>query len=291
MEDTLLSEKYLDLLKSALCSSLYEESAWQVLSGPMRHFRMSWPSRMVAHSKHALLRFLRSRNLRLVRTVTFDPKNRENGLDWPMFGFTMTGRRRMDALHKCIENVLENDIPGDLIETGVWRGGSVILMRAVLNAHNDQNRVVWCADSFEGMPVPKDSDTRVSSFADFSDREYLAVSLDQVKSNFDKFGLLDDRVRFLKGWFSDTLPDAPIQSISLLRLDGDLYASTRDALVNLYHKVSPGGFVIVDDYNSWGGCQAAINDFRKERGITEPLVEIDSHCVLWQINREGTRVR
>jgi O-methyltransferase len=72
---------------------------------------------------------------------------------------------------------------------------------------------------------------------------------------------------------------------------GSLCVSTRDALVNLYHKVSPGGFVIVDDYNSWGGCQAAINDFRKERGITEPLVEIDSHCVLWQINREGTRVR
>jgi O-methyltransferase len=160
-------------------------------------------------------------------------------------------------------------------------------MRAVLVAHNDQNRMVWCADSFEGMPVPKDADTEISSSADFSDREYLAVSLDQVKINFDKFGLLDDRVRFLKGWFSDTLPNAPIQSLSLLRLDGDLYESTRDALVSLYHKVSPGGFVIVDDYNSWGGCHAAIDDFRKEHALTEPLVEIDSHSVFWQVARNA----
>jgi O-methyltransferase len=285
MDDATFSERYLDLLKSAICASLYEESAWRFIEGPMRQHipGMSPRRRIIAKSKHLLIGFLRNHNLGLVRTIPFEQARRDNGLDWPMFGFSMTGRRRLDALHKCIDDIIENKIPGDLIETGVWRGGSVIFMRALLDVRSEHSRIVWCADSFEGMPVPKDADLRISSEADFSDRGYLAVSLAQVQNNFAKFGLLNEQVRFLKGWFSETLPTAPIKQLSLLRLDGDLYESTLDSLDNLYDKVSPGGYIIIDDYNSWGGCQTAVNDFRRRRGISEPLQDIDSHSVFWRV--------
>ena len=279
------SEKYVELLKSALCASLYDESAWRVMEGPLQQDIASYtlPRKLSAKAKHAVLAFLRRRNLRLVRAFPFDQASRDMGTDWPMFGFTMTGRRRLDALQRCIDDLLEDDIPGDFIETGVWRGGSVIFMRALLSARNDRKRTVWCADSFEGMPVPRKPDIAIPTDDDLSDMDYLNVSIEQVQRNFARFGLLDDRVKFLKGWFRDSLPTAPIQKLSLLRLDGDLYESTRDALVNLYHKVSPGGYVIVDDYNSWGGCHVAIDEFRKQHSISDPIEEIDTHAILWRV--------
>jgi O-methyltransferase len=114
--------------------------------------------------------------------------------------------------------------------------------------------------------------------------KHLAVSLDDVKRNFSAYGLLDEQVVFLKGWFKDTLPDAPIKAIAVLRLDGDYYESTRDALVNLYDKVSPGGYIIIDDYgeDSWTYCSKAVDEFRKERDITDPLIRVDRPCRFWQ---------
>ena len=157
----------------------------------------------------------------------------------------MVGRARLDNLEHCIRDVLERNVPGDFIETGVWRGGSTIFMRALLREVTDQ--VVWAADSFEGMPVPEHN----SDGWDMSRIEQLKVSLDEGKSNFARFGLLDEQVRFLQGWFKDTLPTAPINKLAILRMDGDLYNSTMDALTNLYDKLSPGGYVIVDDYKCW----------------------------------------
>jgi O-methyltransferase len=277
--------EYLDLLKSALCASLYDESAWRLVQGPIREHldRASLKDRIAGKLKHALLRALRTRNLALVRTFPFDAAIRNSGLDWPLFGYTMTGRKRLDALQSCIETLLAERIRGDLIETGVWRGGSAIFMRAVLRAHEVNDRTVWCADSFEGMPVPKEKDAAIDANSDLSDRDYLAVTLSQVHNNFARFDLLDDKVRFLKGWFCDTLPTAPIDKLALLRLDGDLYDSTMDALTNLYEKVSPGGFVIVDDYNSWGGCQTAVNEFRAQRSISAKLEQIDAQASFWRV--------
>jgi O-methyltransferase len=156
-------------------------------------------------------------------------------------------------------------------------------MRAVLRAHEVNDRTVWCADSFEGMPIPKEKDATIDANSDLSDRDYLAVTLSQVHNNFARFDLLDDKVRFLKGWFCDTLPTAPIDKLALLRLDGDLYDSTMDALTNLYEKVSPGGFVIIDDYNSWSGCQTAVNEFRAQRSISAKLEQIDAQAAFWRV--------
>jgi O-methyltransferase len=182
----------------------------------------------------------------------------------------MMGMGALNNLHECLNAIHADNIPGDLVEAGVWRGGGTIFMRAVLAAHGDETRRVWACDSFEGLPKPTDQFA-----ADHGDKlwqsEYLAVSVDQVKANFQKYGLLDDRTIFLKGFFSDTMPTAPISQIAVLRLDGDMYESTIVVLNALYRKVSPGGFIIIDDYGMIPGCNRAIDDFRRGANIAEPL--------------------
>jgi len=110
----------------------------------------------------------------------------------------------------------------------------------------------------------------------------LGISLEQVKANFARYGLLDEQVRFLEGWFKDTLPTAPIEQLAILRLDGDMYSSTTDALQSLYAKLSPGGFLIVDDYGSTPPCRQAVDDFRIKHQIIEPIQKIDWTGVFWQ---------
>jgi hypothetical protein len=279
------NDLYIDLLKKCLCASIYDESAWQPLQGPMRTGinRRNPLQTIPAALKHAAIRALRKRSLMLVRRSPFNAQVREEGLDWPCFGFTMVGRKRLDNVQNCVEEIIARGVSGDLVETGVWRGGTTILMRAILKAHGITDVAVWCADSFEGMPKPTATDLKAQAESDFSDRDYLAVSLDEVKANFERFGLLDDQVKFLKGWFCDTLPAAPIQRIALLRLDGDLYSSSMDTLKYLYPKVSPGGYVIVDDYNSWPACRQAVTEYRLEHGIHEELIPVDPHAVYWQV--------
>jgi hypothetical protein len=274
---------YLDLLKKVLTASVYDESAWQILehydnlvdsTAPETY--PSWsPKRWI---RDFLISELGKRDLRIVKLHKFDPAARENGRDWPMFGFTMVGHKRLDNVRSCIEDVIANNVPGDFAECGVWRGGTSIFARAVLKAYGVTDRKVWLADSFEGMPVPK---SKEDGF-DLSGRNYLTVSIDQVKANFEKFGLLDDQVKFLKGWFSDTLPTAPIEQLAILRLDGDLYSSTMDTLTNLYPKVSVGGYVIIDDYTDWEMCQRAVTDYIKNNNIKAELKSIDSFAMYWQ---------
>jgi O-methyltransferase len=194
--------------------------------------------------------------------------------------YTLIGRTRMDNLQSCVETVLEQGIPGDLIECGVWKGGACIFIRGILKAYRVRNRKVWVADSFCGVPAPAASDDGLDLSRSMFPQ--LAISLEQVKSNFEVFSLLDDQVQFLPGWFSDTLPAAPIDRIAVLRLDGDLFSSTMDALTSLYDKVSPGGFIIVDDYGVLPQCARAVHEFRAARQVTTPLETIDWSGVFWR---------
>ncbi len=206
---------------------------------------------------------------------------RAKGLDWPGRAVTMVGLARLDHLHSCAEDVLANGVPGDFLEAGAWRGGATIFMRAVLKEYGDRDRVVWVADSFEGLPPP-DPKYPVDAGSTYHEYDALAVSLEEVKANFDRFGLLDDQVRFLKGWFKDTFPTAPIKQLAILRLDGDMYESTMDSLVPLYPKVSSGGYVIVDDYFAISACRQATDDYRKKHGITEEIKRIDWAAAYWK---------
>jgi len=196
------------------------------------------------------------------------------GADWPIEADTMIGSKRLDNLQHCVSDVLERSVPGDLIETGVWRGGASIFMRAILKAYGDTDRTVWVADSFQGLPKPNAEKYPADAGDVHWQYEELKVSFDEVKRNFEKYKLLDEQVRFLVGWFSETLPAAPIKKLAILRLDGDMYESTMDALRALYPKVSIGGYVIVDDY-FLPGCRKAIEEFRTENRLTEPIEQID----------------
>jgi len=280
LESSPVADAYLDLMQRALSASLYEESAWAPL--PVRPPRLADLNRPLHFSREALrhfaLRALRRRSILTHRRRPFDASVRDEGRDWPTFGYTMIGHRRLDNIRACVEDVLRREVPGDLLEAGVWRGGAAIYMRAILRAHGVADRTVWVADSFAGLPVPI-SDT---DGADLSGVDVLKVSLEQVRANFARFDLLDERVRFLEGWFRDTLPHAPVERLAVLRLDGDLYSSTMDTLENLYDKVSPGGYVIVDDYHSWKSCHDAVHDFLDRRSLTPEIHSIDWAGAYWR---------
>jgi O-methyltransferase len=262
-----LRELYIELVKNSLTCSLYEGN-----DGTVYKPAGGW--------RRALLRSLLPGDVRLIRRARDD--QRAEGKDWPALALTMVGVKRLDNLQHCVLAVLKDGVPGDFIETGIWRGGSVILMRAILKAHGVTDRTVFAADSFEGLPKP-DADTYPADKRDphWTFKE-LAVSLEQVRANIERYGLLDDRVHFLKGWFKDTLPEAPIEQLAVARLDGDMYESTMTAIEALYPKLQPGGFLIVDDYGAVRGCKRAIEDYRLRCGITEPIEPIDWTGVYWR---------
>lgn len=212
----------------------------------------------------------------------YDPKLREYGWDWPSKAHTMIGVKRLANVRFLSENLIKNRIAGDFIETGVWRGGACIMMRAVMVAYGVKDRRVWLADSFEGLPAPSPELYPADAGEKFHEYKELSVPVEEVRNNFEKYDLLDDRVVFLKGWFKDTLPTAPIDKLALLRLDGDLYESTIIPLQALYDKLSPGGYVIVDDYHVVDGCKQAVQDFFVSRNFKPDLIEIDGVGVYWQ---------
>ncbi|WP_322754970.1 TylF/MycF family methyltransferase [Frankia sp. Cas3] len=207
---------------------------------------------------------------------------RENGRGWPRFAHTMIGAKRIENLDVCMRTVLREKVPGDFIETGVWRGGACIFMRGLLRAYGVSDRTVWVADSFQGLPPPEADKYPADAGDQLHTMSELAVSLEEVQENFRRYGLLDDQVRFLRGWFKDTLPSAPIEKLAIIRLDGDMYSSTMDGLQSLYPRLSMGGFVIVDDYGAMESCRRAVEDFRDARGIDAPLMKIDRDGVYWR---------
>lgn len=267
---------YLDLLKQALTRTLLEDGDQIIGVSTAGRSGVRW--RLVNWAGAAI----GAAGFELVRKRPFNRAMREAGQDWPARAESMIGLRRMDNLQDCVETVLRDAVPGDLIETGVWRGGATIFMRAVLKAYGDTERIVYAADSFQGLPAPDPHRYP----ADMGDRHHcqdrLRIGVDQVMANFRRYQLLDEQVRFLVGWFKDTLPAAPISELAVLRLDGDMYESTIQALEALYPKLSPGGFCIVDDYGAVPGCRQAVVDYRDRNGITEPITMIDWTGAYWR---------
>jgi O-methyltransferase len=269
---------YLDLLKRTLTGAIAEDND-SILGG----VRTSGSPVFWKNWANSVGRLAGRFGFEVAYKKPYDPELRSTGRDWPARADSMIGLRRMDNIQHCVETVIRDDVPGDVIETGVWRGGATIFMRGVLKAYEDTTRTVWVADSFQGLPPPD----AVRYPADAGDtlfmRDGLAVGVDQVRHNFERYGLLDAQVQFLVGWFKDTLPTAPIEQLAVIRLDGDLYESTWQAIEALYPKLSPGGFCIVDDYGDLvAQCQRAIHDYREAHGITEPIVDIDGTGAFWR---------
>jgi hypothetical protein len=197
-------------------------------------------------------------------------KMRIAGLDWPLQGLTMVGLDRLDDLQRCVESVVADGVEGDVIEAGSWRGGASILMRATLDSLGDE-RTVWVADSFEGFP----SDTSLEAY------DFLAAPLDDVQASFARLGC-DRGVEFVPGFFEATLPPLTGRRWAIVRLDADTYEPTRLALRCLYPGLAPGGYLILDDYGAFPECRRAVEEFRAEFGIEEPIEQIDATGARWR---------
>jgi len=199
------------------------------------------------------------------------------------FAHTFLGLSGLDNLERCAERVFAAGIPGDFLEAGVCQGGAAIFLRALQIAFGEERRRVWAADSFQGLPQSQ-AGPDLAAGVDFSEPKWpqVAFHLQGVRDNFLRYELLDEGVVFLPGWFAETLPRAPTGPLALLRIDADLYSSTREVLENLYDRVSPGGFVVVDDYLPFPFCRQAVDEFRSARDIREPLQYADRGVAYWR---------
>jgi hypothetical protein len=237
---------------------------------------------VIGHVIQGLQKVLRKHDYAIVKFAPLDTGIRNEGRDWPASAETMVGMKRLGALRECLERIFTDNIPGDVLEAGVWRGGASIFMRGVITAYGEVHRQSWVADSFAGLPEPEPGRYPSDRGLNLYKHPELSVSLETVKANFSKYGLLDESVHFLKGWFEDTLPHAPVDQLALLRLDGDLYASTIQTLDALYDKVAVGGFIVLDDYGAITACKQATDDFRESRGIDDQIHSVDWTGVYWR---------
>lgn len=286
----MLAERYLDLVKSVLtnetCIELEAQLLMSVLSAAQNQVMDLEGFRAIRNDQEFLAQLLEAKKAgETVLLETADGAVHGAGEDlrnFTEFSTTLVGRKRLDHLQTCIETVLEEGVPGDFLEAGVWRGGCCVFMRAVLEAHGCRDRTVWVADSFAGMPAsiaPEDE----AYAMDRSRMPVLAVPEEEVRKNFARFGLLDGQVRFLGGWFEDTLPRSETGTLAILRVDCDLYSSTSTVLQHLYPRVVPGGWVIIDDYGILPPCRKAVDDFRDRLKIKVPVERIDQHAVAWRV--------
>jgi len=246
---------YLDLLKRALTNFLQEE---------LPHELMPWVEWDLYY--------------RMRDSQNNPPSGMQHG-----HGLTTLAVGSLDLVQAAMEQIFAERIPGDILEAGVWRGGLAILMHALLKTHGQASkRLLWAADSYAGIPqVPHDAAVNT-----WEDR--YAVSKAAVMENFVRFGLLDDRVMFLEGVFSESLVELP-ERLALVHADGDAYDSTMDILVHSYPRLSLGGYVIIDDFHL-PGCRAAVIEYRRMRNITEALLPVPHDYVMTCRRGVGTVV-
>jgi len=290
------SELYLDLLLRSLKGTLSDSVLWrtsEIMKARQDGHRgnvmisLAGCNELLARANRKFERYLKPLGKTASEVLELDGKGLFDYLNWmnPVNSpHSMCAEKSLQNLRKCVESALQNEVPGDLIETGVWKGGMTVLMRGILKAYDCQDRKVWVADSFSGLPQP-DPETHLKDalFYDLmAPLEYLAIPFEYVEGLFRRYGLLDDQVNFLKGWFKDTLPQAEIERLAVVRLDGDLYESTHDALTHLYPKLSSGGYLIVDDYGVPCGCRQAVDNYRAAHGIGESIVPVTETVVYWQ---------
>ncbi len=203
--------------------------------------------------------------------------------------YTMTGKYALFALRRAVQYVAASGIPGDVVECGVWRGGSMMAVARTLVELGDTSRTLHLFDTFEGMPPPTDADRSAAgeAAADLLRQGEKGTStvwayspLDEVKRNVALAGYPADRLTFVQGKVEDTLPAAAPDRIALLRLDTDWYESTRHELVHLWPRLSVGGVLIIDDYGYWQGARRAVDEFVAERQLKLLLNRVDHTAVL-----------
>jgi hypothetical protein len=268
-------ERYLRLLKRALINTLYPELELQLLflrdegRGDLNGAQLKRYLRDIAERRPDDFARLHAQKI--------------GGMALAHCPHTMIGLFRLDNIERCAERIFADGVEGDFLEAGVCQGGATIFMRALQVAHGEAHRRTWVVDSFRGLPPSETEEDRHYGLNLEEEREpWLAFSEERVRDHFARYDLLDDHVEFVAGWVAESLPKAPIGPLAMLRLDVDLYSSTWECLELLYDKVSPGGFVIVDDYAFLQCCRDAVDDFRARRGIDDPIHQVDASGIFWR---------
>jgi len=208
------------------------------------------------------------------------------GKVWPECpALSMVGQKRLDNVQDLALDCLLNNIPGDFIEAGIWKGGVIALLAGILKMMPRTGRHVVGVDSFEGIPAAKPH--LYPADAAHLGCEKVEILLNNSKAEVEGYLKrldlpISGEVELLKGWFCDVLPKLSKRRFCLVRLDGDTYESTIQGLENLEPILSPGGYLIIDDYFTWDGCRAAVNDYRAKHNITSPAITVDFTAVYWK---------
>jgi len=237
---------------------------------------------------HIQIAYLNLLKKTIINAVYYPNQQVTEGRIWPDFpALSMIGMPRLDNIQTLAWDCLCNNVKGDFIEAGIWKGGAIALMAALLNTTETRDRKVIGVDSFEGIP-PAKPDIYPADAAHIGCEKIeilLNNSIDEVESYLNRLGLNENNnIKLIKGWFCDVLPELKKTNptFALVRLDGDTYESTIQALENLEPHTSQGGYIIIDDYFSWSGCKKATDDYREKMGITSPLVTVDWTCAYWK---------
>jgi O-methyltransferase len=273
LDEKALRDMYLDLLSSALRNTFYKEPIPAPQPVDLQHAEQLIRGVEAKLGRHGILT-----EPDLPTRIYYTLKgNRPNA-------HVMGDEASLNNVRLCVESVIHDQIPGDLIEAGVFRGGQTIFMRGILKSYGITDRVVYVADSFEGLPAPDPDVSLADAVAHeiLKEVDSLKTGLEMVQENFRRYGLLDAQVKFLKGWFSETLPNCQAQRFSVIRLDGDWYESTKVAIESLYPKLSRGGFIIIDDYHLPVGARQAVDNYRHQFGIRDKLTRYDTQGVFWR---------
>jgi hypothetical protein len=198
--------------------------------------------------------------------------------------YTMTTPERVFALRQSVQYVVRHNIPGDIVECGVWKGGSMMAVARTLIELGATDRRLYLFDTFEGMPPPSEVDREFSgapaaAVLAASDRRTNVVwaysPLDDVKQAMASTGYDEDKLVYVPGKVEDTVPERSPDAIALLRLDTDWYESTYHELKHLYPRLSVGGVLILDDYGHWEGARKAVDQYVGEHNLKLLLNRID----------------
>lgn len=239
---------------------------------------------------------IRRRLQRLLRMSGFELVRHSSSVEDPGFDdsfmslwekvrpYTMTSPERGSALYDAVAYVTRCSIPGAIVETGVWRGGSMMLAALTLLESEDVARDIFLFDTFEGMATPTEADRRRKDGAHAADLLHEAspnsnlwaiAPLDEVRGNMHGTGYPPEHIHLIKGRIEETIPAGAPEQVAILRLDTDWYESTRHALTHLIPRISAGGVLIVDDYGHWTGARKAVDEYIAEKGMKILLTRID----------------
>jgi hypothetical protein len=199
--------------------------------------------------------------------------------------YTMTSPERIFGLVEAVKYIEKHNIPGDVVECGVWKGGSMLAIADTLKEYNNQSRKLFLYDTFEGMPPPTEADVSHDNLeaAELLQRDenkeknlvWAYSTLDEVKKTMSLSGYPTEKIQYIKGKVEDTIPQQVPEEIALLRLDTDWYESTRHELIHLFPRLVKGGILIIDDYGYWKGARRAVDEYFEENKVQILLSRMD----------------